>query len=94
MLTINEIGESTLMVTPTINGPDAGDFEVMPSTLTLPDGGTDQDLTIECTPSITGTLVATLTVAHNAPGSPALYPLSCTGESLNYVYLPMVIRNK
>jgi hypothetical protein len=33
-------------------------------------------------------------VVHNAPGSPAIYPLSCTGEALRYVYLPLVLRNK
>jgi hypothetical protein len=34
----------------------------------------------------------TLTVAYNAPGRPAVYPLSCTGEP-HYIYLPLVLRN-
>jgi uncharacterized repeat protein (TIGR01451 family) len=90
-LTISETGEATLMVTPTLVGPDAADFDVTPSTLTIPDAVVAQDLTIACRPSVTGTLAATLTVAHNATGSPALYPLSCTGEAYA-IYLPLVLR--
>jgi len=91
-LTISETGDATLVVTPTLSGVDAVHFGVAPATLTILDGGTAQDLTIECTPSITGTLAATLTVAHNAPGSPAVYPLICTGEA-HYIYLPLVLKN-
>ncbi|MCP4543571.1 MAG: DUF11 domain-containing protein [Chloroflexi bacterium] len=78
-LTISEMGGATLAVTPTLSGADAGDFEVAPTTLTILDDGAAQDLTISCTPSVIGTLAATLTVAHNAPNSPAVYPLNCTG---------------
>jgi hypothetical protein len=92
-LTVSETGDMTLMVTPTLSGADAADFGVAPSTLTILDGGVAQDLTISCTPSVTGTLAATLTVAHNAPGSPAVYPLICTGEAL-HCYLPLVLRNQ
>jgi hypothetical protein len=99
-LTINEIGDMSLAVTPTLSGSDVADFGVTPSTLTIPDGGAAQDLIISCTPSSTGTLgtlartlATTLTVAHNAPGNPAVYPLRCIGGALRYVYLPLVIRN-
>jgi hypothetical protein len=96
-LTISETGEATLMVTPTLSGPNAADFDVAPSTLTILDGGAAQDLTISCTPSVSGTvavpLMAMLTVVHNASGSPAVYPLSCIGEAQHYIYLPLVPRN-
>jgi hypothetical protein len=93
-LTISETGEATLGVTPTLSGPDAGDFGFAPTTLSILNGGPAQDLTISCTPSFTGTLAGTLTVAHNASGSPAVYPLRCTGEPLTYIYLPLVLRNQ
>jgi hypothetical protein len=93
-LTIRETGDMTLVVTPTLSGADAHDFGLAPTTLTILDGGAAQDLTIGCTPSLTGTLAATLTVAHNAPGSPAVYGLSCTGAAFDYaVYLPVVVRD-
>ncbi len=93
-LTISETGEATLVVTPTLSGPDAADFDFAPDTLMILDGGAAQDLTISCTPSVTRTLAATLTVAHNALGSPAVYALSCSGGTLRYVYLPVVVRNE
>ncbi len=96
-LTISETGEVTLMVTPTLSGPDAADFGFAPTTLTILDGGAAQDLIIYCTPSFTGTLVrtmtATLTMVHNALGGPTIYPLSCSSEALTYVYLPLVLKN-
>jgi uncharacterized repeat protein (TIGR01451 family) len=101
-LTVRETGDMALVVTPTLSGADAAEFWFAPTALTILDGGAAQNLTIACTPSITRTLritltetlVATLTVAHNAPGSPAIYPLSCTGTVLNdYIYLPLVLRN-
>ena len=91
-LTISETGEATLVVTPSLSGPDVGHFGVTPSTLTILDGEAAKDLTITCTPSVTRTLAATLTVAHNATGGPALYPLSCTGEPYT-IFLPLVVRN-
>jgi uncharacterized repeat protein (TIGR01451 family) len=90
-LTVSETGNATLVVTPALSGPDAAYFGVSPSTLTIADGGVVQDLTIACTPSVQRTLAATLTVAHNADGSPALYPLSCTGEAYR-IHLPLVVR--
>ena len=90
-LTVSETGEATLVVTPTLDGPDAACFGVSPSALTIADGEAPQNVTIDCTPSVQGTLAATLTVAHNAMGSPALYPLTCGGEAYR-IYLPVVIR--
>jgi hypothetical protein len=92
-LTIRETGDMMLVVTPTLGGADSADYGFAPSTLTILDGGAARDLTIECTPSVSRTLLATLTVAHNALGSPAVYPLSCTGVVLdNYIFLPLVLR--
>ena len=54
-LTISETGEATLVVTPTLSGPNAGDFGFTPTTLTILDGGAARDLSIGCTPSVTGT---------------------------------------
>jgi hypothetical protein len=93
-LTIREMGDLMLVVTPTLGGADAADYGFAPSTLTILDGGAARDLTIGCTPSVTRTLAATLAVAHNAPGSPAVYPLTCTGGVSHYVYLPLVLRNQ
>jgi hypothetical protein len=100
-LTIRETGGETLIVTPTLSGADATNFDFAPTTLTILNGGAAQDLTISCTPSFTGTLAgtlvgtlaATLTVIHNAPDSPAVYPLICTGETPRYIYLPLVLKN-
>ncbi|HNT74232.1 MAG TPA: choice-of-anchor D domain-containing protein [Anaerolineae bacterium] len=92
-LSIFETGDMTLVVTPTVSGANAGDFSVTPSTLTIEDGGAAQTLTIACTPTLDGTRVATLTVAHNAPGGPALYSLHCTGGTAYTIHLPLLFRN-
>ena len=91
-LAIFETGDMPLIVTPTLGGADAGDFNVMPLTLNIPDGGAAQMLTLTCTPSIIGTRAATLTVTHNTLSSPALYPLRCTGGSPHFIYLPLVLK--
>ena len=82
-----------MTVTLALSGPDAGDFSVLTATLTLVDGGAVQDLGIACTPSVSATRVATLTVTHNAVGSPALYALRCTGRSGYRIFLPLVFRD-
>jgi len=79
-LTINETGNATLTVTNvSVSGANGGKFSVTPMTLTIADGGAAQKVNISCTPTVTGTIAATLTVNHNAIGSPATYTLSCTG---------------
>ncbi|MBN2006874.1 MAG: choice-of-anchor D domain-containing protein, partial [Anaerolineae bacterium] len=92
-MTIYETGDVTLVVTPTLSGAAAADFSITPPTLSILDGGAAQALTVSCTPSMAGTRAATLTVAHNAPGSPAFYPLRCTGGTVQTVYLPLVVKN-
>ena len=89
-LSVSEAGTAALTITSAVlSGPDAGDFSVTPPTLTIPVGGAAQDLLITCTPSAGGTRTATLTVNHNALGSPATYPLACTGLATR-VMLPIV----
>ncbi len=92
-LSVFETGDMMLVLTPTLSGADAADFSVTPATLSILDGGAAQELTLVCTPAMAGTRAATLTVAHNAPGNPAFYPLRCTGGSVQTVYLPLVMRN-
>ena len=94
-LSINETGDMTLTVEPMLSGADAANFSVAPDILIIPDGEAAQMLTVGCTPSITGTLVATLTAAHDALSEQAVYPLRCTGSaSALYVYLPLVTKNE
>jgi hypothetical protein len=87
---VSEIGTAVLNVTGvSISGPDAADFSVTPTTLTIANGGTAQSLTVSCTPSALGVRTATLSVTHNAASSPALYTLTCTSAGR---YLPFVWR--
>ncbi|MDM8530767.1 choice-of-anchor D domain-containing protein, partial [Anaerolineales bacterium HSG25] len=88
-LNVSETGNATLNVTShSLSGTNAADFSVTPATLSISDGGAAQDLTITCTPSSAGTLTATLTVNHNASGSPATYTLQCTGSAPEYASSP------
>ncbi len=80
-LQVSETGNATLNVAGhALGGANPGDFSVTPATLTLADGGAAQNLTVQCTPAAAGLRTATLTVNHNAPGSPATYTLNCTGK--------------
>jgi len=44
---------------------------------TIADGGASQNLTVLCNSPVNGVFNATLTVFHNAPGSPATYNVVC-----------------
>jgi len=79
-LQVSETGNAALNVTShSLSGANMADFSVTPATLTIADGGAAQNLAIQCTPSGSGLRSATLTVNHNASGSPATYTLNCTG---------------
>jgi len=79
-LQVSETGSMTLTVTsPSLSGANVADFSVTPATLSIADAGAAQNLTITCTPAAVGSRSATLTVNHNAPGTPATYTLNCTG---------------
>jgi len=90
-LTISETGNATLNITSLVlSGPNAADFSVSPTSFSIVDGGASQTVSITCTPARYGLRAATLTVNHNAAGSPATYTLNCTGKVM--VYLPLVLR--
>ena len=90
-LTISETGNATLNVTGhTLSGASAADFSISPPTLSIADGGVAQALYIRCTPSTYGSRTATLTINHDAAGSPATYTLSCTGT--DRTYFPNILR--
>lgn len=76
-LTIQETGKATLTVASLVTN-DSSRFTVSPTSLNITDGGTDTNVTITCKGNMAGTYTDTLTVAHNATGSPATYPLYCT----------------
>ncbi|QTA82016.1 HYR domain-containing protein [Desulfonema limicola] len=79
-LTVSETGNAALNITGiTVTGTDAAKFTPSPTSFSIADGGADQNVTVTCDASSVGTFTnATLNVAHNATGSPATYPLSCT----------------
>jgi len=83
-LAISETGTSQLDVTSLVlSGTDAAEFSISPNTaFSIPDGGAAQAVTLTCTPTTAGSKTATLTVPHNAVGSPATYTLTCTGTTL------------
>jgi hypothetical protein len=90
-LTISETGNAALeVIGHTLSGANAADFSVSPVTLSIADGGARQLLYIRCTPSAYGPRTATLTINHNAAGSPAIYALSCAG--INRVFFPNILR--
>jgi hypothetical protein len=49
---------------------------------TINDGGGSQTLTLTCNNEVTGTFSGTLTVTHNATGSPATYTVNCNINSV------------
>jgi len=69
---ISNTGNGSLSVTGiTVSGTDAGQFGVSPVTATIPAGGS-QAVTVMFAPNSTGAKSATLSIAHNAAGSPPL----------------------
>lgn len=89
-MTVSETGDAELDVTSvSFSGANASEFTISSQTLAIADGGAAQPLTITCTPTATGLRTATMTVNHNAPGSPATYSLTCYGGTTN---VPDIIR--
>ncbi len=79
IVTVSETGDADLIVSSfavtggpelTVSGPGAP--------FTIADGGASVPLTVNCSSAATGSFGGTLTVAHNAAGSPATYPVDCT----------------
>jgi hypothetical protein len=77
-LTITNTGNQNLTLqTPSLSGTNANLFSLgnLSSTTLAPNA--QATLQIHCQSSTTGTFSANLSIAHNATGSPATYPLSC-----------------
>lgn len=88
-LKIENSGSATLnIITSNLSGANAGDFSVQPTSFSIDAGGGTQTVTINCTPSSTGVRSATLTITHDASGSPATYSLLCNGISPIYTSTP------
>ncbi len=76
---VQETGNATLNVTSVAMSPgDPAQLAVLPGSFSIPDGGVPVTVTVTCTSPSTGTFNGTVQVAHNAAGSPATYPVSCT----------------
>ena len=83
-VTIAETGTDDLVISSygfvgspeiTVTGP------AMP--FTIADGAGSQDLTVMCTSAVANSFAGTLTVNHNAPGSPATYAVGCNVTKAN-----------
>ncbi len=83
-MTINETGNTTLVISNMVkSGLDQADFTITPTSgFTIANGGAPQSISIICMPAMAGNRAATLTISHNGAGSPAVYPLSCTGNAV------------
>jgi hypothetical protein len=89
-LPISETGNATLSIT---SYSLTGDTELSVSSLSgasfsILDGGASVDLTVTCSGATAGTHTGTLTVNHDAVGSPAVYDVSCTVTAPGYSSSP------
>ena len=74
---VSENGNAPLTVTSATVG--AAPFSVTQggAGFTINDGGPSQTITVQCLSATAGTFNTTLTVNHNAAGTPATYPVQC-----------------
>jgi hypothetical protein len=95
-LTVSNSGTATLNVTAAdITGANASDFSITAggAPFSIASGGANQTITIRCLSNTAGSKTATLTITHNAPGSPATYPLTCTVNTPTLkLYLPLILK--
>lgn len=80
MVTISETGNADLTISAiTVTGDSAITLGTLPTLpITIVDGsGTTLTFNIACASTTPATYTATVTVTHNAPGSPATYNVSC-----------------
>ena len=74
---------ATLSITSiAITGTDAAQFAASPSTFTVNAGATAQIVTLTFTPTSAGTKSTSLSISHNAAGSPSAIQLSGTGRDV------------
>lgn len=77
--TISNPGSDNLSVPGiTVSGPDSAQFTVSPTKVTIPVEG-NQTVTVTFVPTSEGAKTATLSIAHNATGSPARVSVTGTG---------------
>ncbi|OGG43600.1 MAG: hypothetical protein A3F84_24070 [Candidatus Handelsmanbacteria bacterium RIFCSPLOWO2_12_FULL_64_10] len=78
--TVSNTGTAALNITGiTVTGTDASQFTVSPTTFTVNVGAAAQTVTVTFTPTSSGDKSASLSIAHNAAGSPSSVALSGTG---------------
>lgn len=80
-VTVSESGSADLVMS---NVALTGDPEIIltsPASFSIPNGTAPQDITFQCTSAVDGSFSSTLTVTHNAAGSPATYTISCNVSS-------------
>ncbi len=78
--TVSNPGSAALTVSGiTVGGADASQVTVSPTTFTVNAGGTAQTVTVTFAPTSGGAKSASLSIAHNATGSPASVALSGVG---------------
>ena len=81
-VTISNPGTNVLTVTAvTLSGPNVSQFSATPASFSVPGGG-NQVVTLTYTPTAVGPATATLSLTHNAVGSPMSLQLSGIGQSL------------
>ncbi len=79
--TVSETGTAQLNVTSvTVTGGPV--LTVAPGSFSIPDGGGPQTVTVSCNSAAVGVFGGTVTVVHNAAGSPATYPVTCSVGAL------------
>ncbi|OGG49194.1 MAG: hypothetical protein A3F84_07520 [Candidatus Handelsmanbacteria bacterium RIFCSPLOWO2_12_FULL_64_10] len=78
-LTVSNVGNDTLRVMSTaISGADSAHFSASPTAFRVAPGG-KQEVTVTFAPGAAGRRSATLSIAHNAAGSPSRISLTGTG---------------
>lgn len=78
-LTISDTSSVSLSITGiTVTGPDSSQFKVSPTTATVAAKGS-QTITVTFAPTSAGAKTASLSIAHNATGSPSTVALSGKG---------------
>ena len=84
LFSFTDDGNAPLVVnSATITGSQANNFQIITPTnfpITIPVGGPGQPLTVQCAPSVSGLITATLLLTTNDPAQPQVsYTLNCTG---------------
>ena len=81
--TISNTGTGSLSITGiTVGGTDASRFTVSPTTATIAVGAAAQTITVTFVPTSSGPKSASLSIAHNAAGSPSTVSLSGLGITI------------